>query len=171
MTITRIIDVETNLANILVKSWQGVFTSYMTRLLVALKAGNPEAATKIVEGFSLESMLTGIQKSLDAYAAMAFKYGTQQVSSSPTAKNDLYDSALTLFKNSITQNVTVQVKNSSLKVIANFNKVQKAESILNEFKSFADNVTNTAERNLRGAAQLHTSRLAAYGACAEMVKL
>src|ERR1035437_8274360 len=171
MLISSIIAVENNLANILVKAWQGVFTSYMTRLLVALKAGNTDAAKIIVEDFSLNFMLNDLHKSLDAYTTMAFKYGTQQIASTSTATNDLHKESLILFQNSITQNVVVQVKKSSLKVIENFGKVQKAESILDEFKSFAGSVTSAAERNLRMATQLHTSRLAAYGATAEMTVL
>jgi hypothetical protein len=168
MPISRIIAVENNLANILVESWHGVFQSYMTRLLIALKAGNPDAARKIVDTFTLDAMLDNLHKTLDAYTHMAFKYGTQQIATSSRATNDLHESAINLFKTSITQNVSVQVNKASQKVIEDFNKVQKFESILNEFKSFASNVTDAAERNLRMATQLHTSRLAAYGACAEM---
>ena len=167
MSISRIIAVENNLANILVEAWEGVFQSYMTRLLIALKAGNNDAATKIVDTFTLDAMLNNLHKSLDAYSHMAFKYGTQQINSPSSTVNDLHKESITLFRNSITQNVLVQVKKASQKVIDDFNKVKKYDSILNEFKSFASNVTNAAERNLRMATQLHTSRLSAYGFTAE----
>lgn len=168
MPISRIIAVENNLANIIVEAWQGVFQSYMTRLLIALKAGNKEAAQKIVDTFTLDVMLEELHKTLDAYTHMAFKYGTQQVVSPSMATNDLHKESLDLFRSSITQNVAIQVKKASQKVIDDFNNVKKYESILDEFKSFADDVTSAAERNLRMATQLHTSRLAAYGATAEM---
>lgn len=169
MTLTRIIEIENNLANILVKSWQSVFQSYMTRLLVALKAGNEDAARKIVSNFSLDTMLDGLDKTLNAYSSMAFRFGTQQAATTPSSVNDMHDNSIELFKAMVTQNVAEQVKKASLKVISDFNKVKKADdSILHEFKSFADKVTTTAERNLRMATTLHTNRLASYGATAEM---
>ena len=169
MPLTRIIDIENNLANILIKAWQGSYTSYTVRLLTALKAGNPDAARKLVAGLTATDPLEGVSKSINAYTNMAFRFGTQQITSTPTSKNDLHDSAVDLFKKSITENVVEQVQKSSLKIIDDFAKVQKAEnSILQEFKSFAGKVSSTAERNLRMATQLHTSRLAGYGAMAEM---
>ena len=170
MPITRILDIENNLANLLVKAWQGLYTSYTTRLLLALKEGNEDAAKKIADSFSLAPLLA-LDKVFNIHTKMAFVFGAQQVSSSPTAYNDMQDKAVALFKTMISQNVVEQVKKASHKVIADFNKTQKAEkpfSILNEFQSFAGRVKNSAERNLRLASQLHSSRLAAYGATAEM---
>jgi hypothetical protein len=99
---------------------------------------------------------------------MAFTYGCQHATKYPSATNDLHDDAIELLQLSISQNVLAQIQQASLQVIANFNTVKKADvSILDEFQSFAGKVKTQAERNLRIAAQLHTSRLAAYGFTAE----
>src|ERR1035437_7407163 len=108
MNIERILSIENNLVNVLLYNWQKIYVSYMTRLLVALKSGNSDAAKKIVDDFSLDSL--GDTKSISSYSAMAFKFGSQQVTRSPQVKNDLHQEALDLFKMMIEQNVALQIK-------------------------------------------------------------